>query len=590
MAKVIRQKLARGVELLYQWIFTPLTNMAAGFNADIGVDQLKTPTAPFRVNLNIPHISARYFASNPGAMFYVPFCLPPLQDDWLTGGLPPESPEPVLTGVGFSFDQRGEGAQLADRWQYRTAANISPDKFFVSSPFEGNLEFGRAPSIEVNIALYEKSQHYYSPQVTGGGVGPAAVFAPGPQREVWSARVPAGAFTNSQYRLNPQEFAGLSEAIDPSKTYIIGINADGLYDADNGVHCTLCSFQLSLRFKRPLCARDRAVQNMPAHGGAVTGETVSITSPVQSGVIAADTAAGVSTNMEKIDARLRHKLWGGYSLWSDTPVSQQLKEDAAYDVIAVPMFGNTALGEILAEPSWWQLNGVRNAANTSVSQVYGDRIVVPITSPMTIHHVIATNNFTTATQHVGSKRVTHPNYGDWVLQVGVGTVSGPQSCNADYQQVAYGEFNPGANSGAVHHDMIDFMDLRTPTGHTTSTPGVPAPNAYEQALFAVPIVGTDGKGFFKSDGTKGVQGKPVFVGESATGAVLTQTRSDTQGVASTGHGQDQLLEIRMRINTTVGGLVYNAATFQSANWNSWDSFSGYGGCWVYIIGKKHVRS
>ena len=406
----------------------------------------------------------------------------------------------------------------------------------------------------------------------------------------------AGFFTNSQYRLNPQEFDGLSEAIDPNKTYIIGINADGLHDADGDIHCALCSFQLSLRFKRPLCARDRAVQNMPAHGGAVTGETVSITSPVQSGVIAADTAAGVSTNMEKIDARLRHKLWGGYSLWSDTPVSQQLKEDAAYEVIAVPMFGNTALGEILAEPSWWQLNGVRNTANTSVASTYCDRIVVPITNPMTIHHVIATNNFTTATQHVGSKRVTVPIYGNWLLQVGVGTISGPQSCNADYQQVAYGEFNPGANGAAVHHDMIDFMDLRTPTGHTTSTPGVPAPNVYEQAMFAVPIVGTNGKGFFKSDGTRGVQGKPVFVGEAARGAVSTVARSTVGGVSLTGHGQDQLLEIRMRINTTAGGLVYDATTFKptnpdgSARWGPWDSFSGYGGCWVYIIGKKHVRS
>ena len=180
MAKVIRQKLARGVELLYQWIFTPLINMAAGFNADVGVDQLKTPQAPFRVNLNIPHISARYFGSNPGAMFYVPFCLPPLQDDWLTGAFPPESPTPVLTGVGFSFDQRGEGAHLADQWQSRVAANIDPDKNFVSNPFEGNLEFGRAPSIEVNIVLYEKPQHYHVPQVVGGGTGATAVFAPGP--------------------------------------------------------------------------------------------------------------------------------------------------------------------------------------------------------------------------------------------------------------------------------------------------------------------------------------------------------------------------------------------------------------------------
>jgi hypothetical protein len=586
VSKVIRRKLARGVELLYQWIFTPLVEMAAGFSASINVEQLQKPKAPFRVNLNIPHISARYFMHNPGAMFYVPFALPPLQEHFTAAGVVPAgTPTPTLVGVGFSFDQRGEAAHLSDRWQYRTPAQSAPDQNFVSSPFEGSLQYDRALSIDIKVVLYEKSQHYFVTQSAGSGSNDTAQFAEGPQREVWSTTVPASLLTNSAYRLNPNEFSGLAEAIDPKKTYIIGINADGLYDADGGVHCSLCSFQLSLRFKMELTERDRSAQNQPAHNGARTGETISITSPVQSGVIAADTAAGVSTNMEKIDSRLRHKLWGGYSHFSDTYPYQQLLDDAAYEVIAVPMFGNTCLGEILAEPSWGQLNGVLNQAGNSYARTYCDRLVVPITSPMTVHHVLATNNFTSATgyQHSpGPKFPWHPDYGDWMLEVGVGVLSGPQADNLDYQQIAYGEFTPGYSGSAFDSDMVDFMDLRTPALHQRQT-DVYAP-WYEQALFAVPISGTGGAGY-------ATQGTPVFVGEAARGAVSTWQRSQTGGAGNTAAGQDQLLEIRMRINATAGGDIYNSAgAFQAANWGSWDVFSGYGGCWVYIIGKKHLRS
>ena len=295
---------------------------------------------------------------------------------------------------------------------------------------------------------------------------------------------------------------------------MFAINADELVDpvATALRHTALVSVNVSLKFKMPLVERDFAsagatttVQNVPtASYGARASETISIVSP--SAVVIADAAGGVSAELGKIDSRLRHGIYGGYAEFSAANVAQQIKDDAGYEVIAVPLFSNTAFGEILAQPHWMRLRDDYDSANPTTNG-YHDRAIIPITSPMTIHHVIVTNNYLTATLPIPASAIyTLPPAATKVrYQVGVGVIAGPGSDDANYTQVAYREIQADT---AASDGMIDFMDMGNSASSMKDTF---RPQRWEQAIFDVPIVvgGAGGKGY-------SAQGKPFFVGEGAS--------------------------------------------------------------------------
>ncbi|ANS05344.1 hypothetical protein [uncultured Mediterranean phage] len=587
MAKVKRESLPRGAELLPEHVFDPLSDMAAEIAAPNITDvQMEAGNGTFRLSLSVPHISARFFRSSPGGLFYIPFCLPPLQEHWVSGlSSQTEAPHPVLTDVAFSFDQRGEPAHLADRWAgYDLSAN-TPESIFASNPNEGDTNYGRAAGVDIRLSVLEKPQHAFIPQHLGGGSGSLYDPAPSAEREVWAVTIGGAQLSNRVLRENPVVFSGLSEQLSPKSTYIVALNADGLYDSSGGnEHLALIGVQIVLGFKMALVPRDRqsiaTVQNMPTvHGGEQVGEPVLIVPPPSGSTVSADDDQGVSTNVEKIDAVLRHKLAGGYGDFSSTYVAQHVKTDAAYDIIAVPMFGNAALGEILARPSWLHL---RSATDTS----YTDRRLIPLTAPMTIHHVIATNNFTTATLYDGALGLRAVPPAGMRIEVGVAVAGGGLADSQRNQQVAYGTYLPLFGAPPV---TVDFMDLRNDAGRIHSaTPGDFFAPRWEQSLFAVPIVedpADRGLGYVD-------QGRPFFVGPAASGGLDTQFRSNVGTGAGSGApnsgGEDAYLEVRMQIVAT-NGDVFSGGVWQ-ANYGEWDIFSGYGGCWVYIIGKKHMRT
>lgn len=596
MAKVDRDPLPRGAELLKEHIFEPITAMAAALSGNVVTEQVQCPNSTFRLNFSIPYISAKFFWANPGGWYYIPFCLPPLQEHFQLSAIAnSEFPFPELIEVGFSFDQRSEPALPADRYAKKAfdGALTGPEANYVSNIYEGNAVYERAGSVDIKLAIFEKSQHFFSPQTIGSGTDATAVKAPGADAEVFSTTLSAAEISANASRSNPVCYSGLSVTIDPKKTYMFAINADELVDPESTslLHTALVSVNVSLKFKMPLVERDFAsagaatdVQNVPtASYGARASETISIVSPNAGEVVVADAAKGVSAELEKIDSRLRHGIYGGYAEFSAANVAQQIKEDAGYEVIAVPLFNNTAFGEILARPTWMRTRDHYDAANPSANG-YADRAIIPITAPMTIHHVIMTNSYLTATPTNGVSYTMPPVTGKIRYQVGVGIIAGPGSDDANYTQVAYNEIQADTAASA---GLIDFMDMGNLASSMKDTF---RPQRWEQAMFSVPLIRGGGVGVGYA-----LQGKPFFVGEGAASGLDTAPRTQVGNPASYGSGivppsggMEQLIEVRMVIRPQV--VVFNAAGVWQGNVTAWANFSGYGGSWVYIIGKKHMRT
>ena len=166
--------------------------------------------------------------------------------------------------------------------------------------------------------------------------------------------------------------------------------------------------------------------------------------------------------------------------------------------------------------------------------------------------------------------------------VGVGIVDGHLSDSVDYTQVAYGEIQPDAADSAL---MVDFMDLQNPA---TLVKDQTRPQRWEQAIFSVPLQRgtTTGTGYHQ-------QGAPFFVGEAAKQGVNTTPRTlvgngSGGDIVNATDGREQLIEVRMQIAPS--GSVFNTSRAWQSYVSDWAIFSVYGGAWVYIIGKKHMRS
>ena len=120
-----------------------------------------------------------------------------------------------------------------------------------------------------------------------------------------------------------------------------------------------------------------------------------------------------------------------------------------------------------------------------------------------------------------------------------------------------------------------------------------------QAALAAPKPVQNGSGYWGFETTPtwlaGQQGRPYFVGEGNT---YTHDRTPV-GTAAGGAAQsnplidsegcEQFLEVRLSVDPS--GSVYTSGSppAWTANYGEGDIFLGYGGCWVYIIGKKHLK-
>lgn len=593
MAKVIRKRLARGTKIVPGHVFDPIDDAASpgiGYqvnNNALEKENLANKTVPFRISLNIPFIDSK-FAQGTGEtprFFTIPFILPPLQDTFsysthnginYPGVTAAKTPATVfLDEISIGFDQRAEPAAIVDNW-YDTDATLSAAGLGSS---EGDLNFDEQGKLNLRVAVFQKLAKFFNPSAP---IWPNELIGFDVPYTYWVAD-------------GPFVIKGLNKTIDPYKTYAVGIYAPDLPDSDLAIP-NIC---INLKFRHELVPRDSGsdIQNIPiksrsAQSRAAAGQTISITAPAPDTLIEADTPDGVSENLGIIDEALAERFRGGIDKYGEAPPYQELLDDSGYEVIAVPLMGNRRRGgisvyDVVLEPYM----------RKNLGAALFDRRIIPLVNPLCIHHVVLAYNWQTwnnVYSHGISAPTTYlPQSANFTVDVGVGIGTGLKGDNFTYDQIASVQLvNPYAYGGTAGNPtagaswftkVIDFVKTTELSGvrnySMVSTVSV-TPDAlsfWDWDIMSVPLVGAGGVGY-------ATQGHPVYVGRSWTPTAVTAAyandRQNIGGGAPNCVGQEQFIEVRMKISDS-GGLYLGGTSMSTQNY-----ISGYGGHWVYLICKK----
>lgn len=598
-------------------VSTPLSDAATQLSSiNVEREQMAAPMAPFCVNLSLPYISSD---SKPAGTVTIPFALPPTQEYFNAqtnagGGKTPayewDTPQVKLKSVSFSFDQRGEPAAIASNFWDKTGAT-DYGKFGYSNQ-QGRMSYEDVTKLDISISLLEKDQYYF------GDTYPYPL-----ENELWSTVIPHAAFSGPSFRANPFIQTDIDISINQYKTFVLVVHCPGLGDSDDR-YLTLPSVEVSLKFVSELLQRDSGsanVQNIPRDGGsgsnkygAKTGPTVTVTAPSAGEAIKADDSKGVSDNITVIDEQFQDKLQGGYNRFGDVPPTETIKDDAAYDVIAVPLYQNGAHGGISANETFlatWPYVG--SPGSMTAGRGVFDRRLVPIHHSYTIHHAILAWNWSPWSplmdkEPIGTGSVPalaqhatlvapSPNIG---LKVGIGIGTGSGADNFAYAEVGdisitnpnnYAGGPPSTTpttpdtTGAWDTGLIDRITS------TANPPGLWLPGSanwhrkWNWELHSIPLSGfahSPGTGYYN-------QGDPLFVGP---GWSTTHVRSDLAGAGAPTDGMEQWIEVRSVLYPTDDTKSLDSTLRADDATKTIGDLStiliGYGGCYVYLICKKHL--
>ena len=584
MAKVTKKNLTRGVKLTTQHVFTPLTAIETELeDVNIEADQVNVEGGSFRVNLNIPCIDSSAFPtlnvsnySEPLRFEHsIPFTLPPLQgffDERGTTGVP----SLVLEEFSFSFDQRAEPAAIADYFFESGGSKGLRD---------GYLNYEHLDAYEIEIALVEKP--VIAKMANAGYV---------PQREIFSVSLRAGLFVGELLRASPMVLPNINKSIDPFRSYLLMIHAPNLLSGTS--KAAMPSIQVSMRFRHGLVVRDKmasvTVQNMPTHNGAQAGPSITIGNPAGDDVITADTADGVQFSIHALDDVFVDGLKGGYGKDSAPSPKEEIKDDSCYDVIAVPMWANFTAQRYVSSYSKGPAYTLGDAnslpyvgtdlAPLATTGTTCDRRIIPINYPFVVHHVIAAVSYAAPGN---TEEATHPKSITFLNEVGVGIGTGFMGDLFDYQQVAYGKWTPPGGASPKAAVTIDQIKARE-NGLLSQDSAEP----WDYELISIPLV----KNGATETGTGYVsQGKPFFIGKAtnlysaALPASVARTScgnvSSVSGVPGT-QGCEQFIEVRWAFGDSTQGLLASEDPVVNGIQSPGEIYVGYGGFWVYIIGKK----
>jgi len=508
VSDITRKKLTRGVLLGTEHVHETLDTVA---NTAIPADRVKVTMAPFRVNFNFPLLSGPGATINPLCM---PFTLPPLQQSFPVGASSASRnvPQILLDEVSFSFDSRSEKGAI------RVNAGLTSDPDIVKS-------------CSVDISILEKKVSTSQLQF---------------ESEIVSMRIPGLQLTGSTTeRFNPAYLDQINRSLDPHKMYILRIEAKDL-NAISGDDVVMPNVNVSLRFRSKLDAHySPDVQNAPGAGTPVVQKlqgslaSHSITNPGAGADIKAASPGGVQYEMDVVDAMFTDKIKGGLSKDGEYDAAYNLSDDAAYEVIAVPLFqcpvpikGSNAT--TLPHYDWFGTYGAF------------DRRIIPLHYPVVIHHVIAVANYNAITTAVVPSVATFKHH------VGVGLGRGIRSDVFTYQSVADAEWSPSDGSYANRIDKC----------------GEGPASFFQQAFetINVPLIGSGGTGYKAA-------GKPVYAGRTQT------ARTDIGGSTPVTGGLEQFIEVRWLMKDT-GSTALSGATN--------DVYVGAGGHWVYLICEKRL--
>ena len=577
MPKPTRKKLSRGSKLTKDHIFDPMVEVASDMNAAIYQDQMKDGWGTFRMSWHCTALYADYFhtsavgSTNFGGALGFPFVLPALQSEFNTSGTPSSTDTPiVLEEITLSFDQRGESVLIADS----------------KTPQEGQMSRDAADQAalleaKLKVALLEKATQCWDSS--------APKLA---EKEVVSFDFPLSAAFNDDFKLQPFSTSGLEIPMSNYRTYVLSIqggetlrddSVKNIPSAASPHDVCLPSFLVTLKFRSKIVSRDAAAaaatqtQNLPTKHLAApqTGGAPTITSPAGNTTISADVAAGVQTNMTKLDERLVKQLRGGYNEWSDVFPHEELRQDSCYEVIVVPMWHTTSprVAKNYNSDKLPYIGGSPHQGATC------DRRIIPLKYPVTVQHVVAVSNWAGPLTSTGGNPYRPPARVGFVTTVGVGIGVGMRADDYAYQQVALGSWTALDASKAAFR--IDTVQLSPVYNYVHTYNGV------AQELMEIPLVHSNnankGKSYMTSAGT--ATGLPVFAGKALTGLnSRTNVSVDTStGAFTTSRiaGQDQFLEVRWEFKNAVDGLNGGAVHADTI-------YIGSPGHWVYIFCKKHL--
>lgn len=581
MAKVTRNRLARGTKLTPEHISATIDTVASprvGYqinNATFDRENISEKFAPFRIHLSVPFIDSTYKFTVGGnseiRTFAMPFMLPPLQDSFaltaVNGRLFPDAsgaslPRPVLLDeVAISIDQRAEPAAIVDSYQATTLGD---------SAFQGQMDFDSQPELNLRFGISQKKPVRFGASVPFATEDMDVV-------ELFSSDI-----TYPNWLADgPYAIRGINKYIDPYQTYVVTVEWPDLMDKK----LAIVSLNVSMRFIHELVARDTGsdIQNLPNKGDArqtravvdaATGLTTSVVvlTPTAGTSIDADTTDGVSYNLGILDEAIADRFTGGRDRFGEVGPTEELAVDAGYEVIAVPMFGNRRRGGISAREA--ALEPYVTHAPGAFGRYLADRRIIPIAHPLTIHHVLLAYNwqiwdnvYMTAAGGVGAGGAsTLPQSKFFKIEAGVGMATGLKGDNFAYDQIAYLSVqNPYAEDGTTSDPwnisdggtwppaLIDIIKVSSSGSairnfSTVSTVATNDPiRFWDWDLFQVPLVGAGGTGYV-------AQGHPVYVGRSWTPTAVDATtgynndRQDISAAAPNCEGQEQWLEIRMKIS------------------------------------------
>lgn len=545
MPKISRTRMTRGTKVVTQHM-TDVANAAATVinNVQFDRENLVNNYGTCRVNFHIPVMDAIFWkyagVVGQGIDFALPFALPPLQEFFSNSGVPTsDTPNIILDEFTLSFDQRAEACALISETQGGVG---------------GQMNYVDVTRLNINVALVEKPQRYFGNDISYT-----------PEREVFSATIPAAAFASEGFRANPFILSDLGKAMSPYKTYALMLSCPELYNtAVPASSLCLPALSLSMKFRHPLVRKDQEGQNMPNGWASKVAPTVTLFAPNPNAIIVADGNTGVQTTLNTIDGVFLNKLEGGTSWDSNNPPFESIDTDSTYEVIMVPMWQNIPQGAIGFRPDTMYVHAMGPPDShipyllaVPFTEVTCDRRIIPLPFPITIHHVIAIANY--GSPGGPGLSGTVPGSATLVNTVGVGINTGLRSDYIACDQVALVQWYQWDKDTI----RIDQFKARPQ--------GTLCVGSYDFELFSVPLVGADGNGYYP-------QGKPVFAGMSNTN---TQGRSTLGG--STPSGREQFLEVRWSIHDANGldTIANGGAATDDTN-----TFVGYGGNWVQIIGKK----
>jgi len=614
VAKVTRKRLARGTKLYTEQVHELLDDIVTEWNAGtIEREQLQADWAPWSVSYNIPFIDSLWQQNGDDRMLaashptytngHVPYCfplaIPPTQDYFdQTGSLANDTPIILLDEVTFSFDQRDEAAALTDSYLGSDAQPPVADHEQC-----GLLHYGLVDRYEVKISIMGRRPTY----IRADAAADKYLYHTDPEAwgleyEVWSTTIPSTAYSTRRIRQNPFSYRGIRKALNPYHTYVVVVSCPGLFDgAAQDDRIAMVNPTITLKGRTPLIGHDvnvaassvaPDVQNMPPHYGVVpTGfSPLAITTPAGDSSILADGAGGISTEYEKVDRVLRGGAHGGYTNFSDVPGwDYQIADDAAWGIIAVPMFQNKEMGEI-------NFNTVRRSGGASTGPPYThtiyDRYRLKVPYAMVVHHVIACVNYQT-TQSSATYIRSNNAVPDVTHTVNVAVSSGLRADDLNHQDMAYAQWAVDLNASGTRHDELLIDRIAAPGTIKTDPPGSGGYGAWMAwELISVPLVkDTDtsiGTGYDQAK-----QGKPFFVGPALRArdgdlrtnvGIANAAGSGGAGVQPATNGSDQYLTFRWSIAPTVNWTTVDT----NAGGTNDCVFMGYQGAWILLIVKRHL--